>query len=173
MKDSLDLKPLVLSLFFGVLLIWFDFGDASPLSGSVGNLDHILGARLWYPTEVFLPLASIVVFLLFGKVSFDIGKNDRSDGFSPRAISLTTNVKSLIPAFLYLVLLVLIDIDDISKVLGIHSSLSASNLSPGYWLPMEAIYPVGSMIAFIAFGKACYDFGRHGASRVAPKVDNP
>ena len=141
--------------------MWLDFSDSFPLQGSVGNLDQIFGAGLWYPTEAFLLIASVLVFVFFGKSLFDLGMEDRADGISPRALSLAKSLKTLALFLLYAVLLVLVDIDDILKVLGIQSSLRLSVLSPGYWLPIEVIYPVASIAVFILFGKACYEIGRY------------
>ena len=59
-----------------MLLILMDFNDNSPISLSIGNLDQIFGQRMWYPVEAIYPLASIAIFLLFGLVCKDIGKNE-------------------------------------------------------------------------------------------------
>ena len=55
----------------------------------------------------------------------------------------------------YLSLLGLDDLDDISKVLNLHLILVAN-----YWFAMEAIYPIGSVIVFLVFGKIAYEIGR-------------
>jgi hypothetical protein len=48
-------------------------------------------------------------------------------------------------------MLALDELDDISKVLGLHLGI----LTAGYWFVMQAVYPVGSVIAFLLFGRAC------------------
>lgn len=148
-------KQLLLSVVFGILLIWMDFNDVSPVSDSVGNLDQILGHQLWHPTEVFLPLVSIVVFFLLGRHFVSVGKAESADSRSSVSV-----VKPLALFVVYLVLLILVDIDDILKVLNIPSNLQLSSQSPGYWLLMEAVYPIASMVVFIAFGKMCFEYGR-------------
>lgn len=148
---------MAISVLFGMLLLWMDFSDASPLSGTIGNLDHVFGNAMWHPLEVLLPLASIALFLLSGKVFLDIGKSEaRANPTGPRF-----SIARLIVLFLiYGGLLVLIDLDDILKILHVQSNLRVSNLSPGYWIPIEIIYPVFSLVVFTAFGRACFEFGK-------------
>ncbi|MDG6994647.1 MAG: hypothetical protein JRN52_01885 [Nitrososphaerota archaeon] len=162
MRDSrfLDTQPIILSLLFGILLLWLDFSDSAPLNPFMGNLDHVFGNQLWYPTEAFLPVVSLAVFLLFGRVCFGIGRDGTGSERSRISKSLFGSAKSLATVSLYILLLILIDIDDILKVLGIPSHLRVSADSPSYWLPMQFIYPLGSMVLFIAFGKACFEIGK-------------
>jgi hypothetical protein len=73
--QNLNFKTLILSLVLGMLLILVDFSD-SWISGSIGNLDQIFGANLWHPLEIIYSLASITVFLLFGRACFVSGKKE-------------------------------------------------------------------------------------------------
>jgi hypothetical protein len=126
------MKSEVLTLAFGVLLILLTFGD-SHLAHNVGNLDVIFGHVFWPLSDVVYFLASIVVFLLYGKVSGGL------------RISLLT-----IAVFVsYLVALSLISLDDISVVL--HLSLV---LTKSYWVVVEWLYPLYSIFALFAFGRA-------------------
>ena len=143
---------MILSLVFGMLLILMDFGDHSPFSVAVGNLDQIFGPSMWHPVEVIYPLASIAVFLLFGFVCKNIGKKEPKK--TERRLSYTVLFAAITLLF-YLSLLALDDLDDISKILNLHLILGAS-----YWFAMEAIYPIGSIILFLLFGKILYNIGR-------------
>ncbi len=154
-KDPFPWKPLLLSVVFGILLLWMDYNDVSPVFDSVGNLDQILGPQMYPFTEGFLPLASIVVFILLGKYFIDAGKG-KSTGLRSHASVL----KPLFFFLVYIVLLILIDIDDILKALNIPSALQLSTQSPGYWLVMQAVYPIASIVVFMAFGKLCYEHGK-------------
>ena len=55
-----------LALVFGMLIILIIFGDAAQVSW-VGNLDTIFGLTYWHLMDVIYHLASIMVFLLYGK----------------------------------------------------------------------------------------------------------
>jgi hypothetical protein len=57
----------ILAFLFGALLIFVTFGDAH-IYYVIGNLDTILGHAFWLPLDIFYPLASIAVFLLYGWV---------------------------------------------------------------------------------------------------------
>ena len=63
----MGLKSEILALSFGMLIILLTFGD-SHLVAHVGNLDTIFGLAFWKPLDVLFVLASILVFLLYGKV---------------------------------------------------------------------------------------------------------
>jgi hypothetical protein len=60
-------KSEVLALAFGALLIFVTFGDAH-IYWFIGNLDTIFGLTFWRVLDVFYPVASAVVFLLYGWV---------------------------------------------------------------------------------------------------------
>ncbi len=151
----MNFKPLILCMIFGMLVVLLDFSDTSPMLSWVGNLDHIFGSSFWYPMEVILPLASIATFILFGRECFDSGKAEGTLAFS-----FPKNIKALLPLLLFLVLLGMIYVDDILKVLGIDSALRVPEQSPYYWLPMMAIYPIGSIALFFVFGKVCFDLAK-------------
>ena len=146
-----------------------DFNDSYPLFSEVGNLDHLLGHTFWHTLEVIYPLGLIVILLLFGKLSYDMGtmmmmKQQNNVGKTSQTPSSTTNkfnnLKVIAPLILLLILLVLIDLDDILKVLGISSALRVSSQSVFYWLPVELlIFPLGSLFVYMLFGKMCYEKG--------------
>lgn len=59
-------KREILALVFGMLIILIIFGDA--LQGdNAGNLDTVFGQAYGHLMDVIYPLASILVFLLYGK----------------------------------------------------------------------------------------------------------
>ena len=93
----MGLKSEIIALTFGILLILLTFGDAH-LVGSVGNLDTIFGLAFWKPLDVVYSLASIVVFLLYGKVKG----------------GLRFNVVTMLVLLSYLFALALISLDDIA-----------------------------------------------------------
>jgi hypothetical protein len=126
------LKSEILALAFGMLLILLTFGD-SHLVGYVGNLDTIFGLAFWKLSDVLYPFASIVVFLLYGKVKG----------------GLRFNVVTVLVFLSYLFALALISLDDIILVLRLQTTLPKD-----YWIPVEWLYPIYSSIAFLIFGKA-------------------
>jgi hypothetical protein len=128
----MGLKTEITALAFGVLLILLTFGD-SHLVGYVGNLDTIFGLALWKPLDVLYPLASITVFLLYGKVKG----------------GLRLNLTIALIFLSYIFAIALISLDDISLVLKLHLTLSKD-----YWIAVEWFYPVYSIIAFFVFGRA-------------------
>ncbi|HXQ91806.1 MAG TPA: hypothetical protein VN739_02275 [Nitrososphaerales archaeon] len=147
----MNFKPVILSLAFGTLLILMDFNDNSPLSLGIGNLDQIFGPSMWHAVEVIYPLASIAVFLLFGLVCRNIGRKE------PQKTAKRLSYQMLLAAItlvFYLLLLGLDGLDDFSKALNLHLILGAN-----YWFAMEAIYPIGSIILFLIFGKIAYEVG--------------
>jgi len=124
-------KTEITAVCFGMLLILLTFGDAH-LVGWVGNLDTIFGLALWKPVDVFYPLASILVFLLYGKLRG----------------SLRPNLPTALIFISYLFALALISLDDISQVLSLHLTMSRD-----YWIAVEWFYPLYSIIAFFLFGR--------------------
>jgi hypothetical protein len=127
----MGLKSEIIALAFGALLILLTFGD-SHLVGHVGNLDVIFGHVFWKPLDVLYPLASIAVFLLYGKVKG----------------GLRFNVVTTLVFLSYLFALALISLDDISLVLNLQVTLSKD-----YWIAVEWFYPIYSSIAFFVFGR--------------------
>ncbi len=127
-----SLKSEILTLTFGMLLILVTFGD-SPIVSYVGNLDTIFGIASWKVMEVVYPVASIAVFLLYGRVNGGIRINKVTIG-----IFLT-----------FLVALALISIDDIGRVLKLAISPSET-----YWVAIQWFYPIYSAVAFFIFGRA-------------------
>jgi hypothetical protein len=143
-----------------MVLVVLDFSDVSPIDVNVGNLDHLFGATFWHPMEVILPILLIVLFLTFGLVSFNSGKLEKATTTTMRPVSSQDKIKALLLLIGFGVLLFLIDLDDILKVLGISSPLRVSTQSPYYWLPMEAIFPIGSILLFFLFAKLCFALGK-------------
>jgi hypothetical protein len=122
----------ILSLLFGVLLILVTFGDAH-IDLTVGNLDTIFGLGFWRALDVFYPLASIVVFLLYGRV---------------KGNGLKTNAKTVFLFASFIIVLLLVNLDDLMPSLNV--TLEPSNI---YWIIISWVYPVYSSIAFFLFGK--------------------
>ena len=127
----MGLKSEIIALTFGALLVLLTFGD-SPLAHNVGNLDTIFGHDLWKPLDVMYPLASIAVFLLYGKAKG----------------SLKFNVATMLVFLSYLFALALISLDDIALVLNLQITLPKD-----YWIAVEWFYPICSSIAFFIFGR--------------------
>jgi len=121
-----------MALAFGLLIILLTFGD-SHLVAYIGNLDTILGLAFWKPLDVLYPLASILVFLLYGKAKG----------------GLRFNALTVLVFLSYLFALALISLDDIVLVLKLQVTLSKD-----YWIAVEWFYPIYSIIAFFLFGKA-------------------
>jgi hypothetical protein len=128
----MDWKSEIIPFSFGALLILVTFGDAH-LVGTVGNLDTILGTAFWKPLDVLYALASIVVFLLYGKVKG----------------GLRFNAVTVLVLLSYLFALVLISLDDVGLILNLHIAMAK-----GYWTAVEWFYPIYSSIAFFIFGRA-------------------
>jgi hypothetical protein len=95
-------------------------------------LDAIFGHAFWPLIDIAYPLASVVVFLLYGKVKGGLR-------ISPLTISIF---------FTYLAALGLISLDDITAFLHIPITLTKD-----YWVSIEWFYPVYSSIAFFMFGR--------------------
>lgn len=130
--EGMRLKTEVLALAFGALLIFVTFGDAH-LARNVGNLDVIFGSTLWQSLDAAYPIASIAVFLLYGKAK---------GGFR-------INMLTVAMLLTYLIALALISIDDIAMVLNFSITLTKT-----YWVAIEWFYPIYSSIAFFIFGEA-------------------
>lgn len=130
--ENMGLKSEIIGLTFGVLLILLTFGD-SHLVGNVGNLDTIFGIAFWKPLDALYPLASIVVFLLYGKIKG----------------GLRFNAMTMLVFISYLFALALISLDDIALVLKLQITLPKD-----YWIGVEWFYPIYSSIAFFIFGRA-------------------
>jgi hypothetical protein len=130
--EDMGLKSEIIALIFGVLLVLLTFGDAH-LVVYVGNLDTIFGLAFWKLLDVLYVLASILVFLLYGKVKG----------------SLRFNVVTMLVFLSYLFALALISLDDIALALKLQMTLSK-----GYWIAIEWFYPIYSSIAFFIFGRA-------------------
>jgi hypothetical protein len=128
----MSFKSEALALAFGALFILLTFGDAH-LSRSVGNLDVIFGGGFWPWLDVVYPLASIAVFLLYGWVK---------GGLRIGVLTVAVFVS-------YLLALAFVSLDDIAVVL--HLSLG---LTKAYWVVVEWLYPLYSIVAFFIFGRA-------------------
>lgn len=131
-NKRISFKREILALAFGMLLILIAFGD-NRLFWNIGNLDTIFGSAYWRLLDLLYPLASILVFLLYGKAKGGIRIN-------------TLTVATFLS---YLIVLALVIIDDIAIVLNLPIIRTVS-----YWTIMEWIYPIYSCIAFFIFGQA-------------------
>lgn len=126
-------KSEILALVFGMLLILVTFGDAAQVDW-VGNLDTIFGLNYWRFMDVIYPLATIIVFLLYGAVK---------GGIQIRPA----------PVLLFLALaaaLVMISIDDFFEVID-----RPITLSPVYWAAARWIYLLVAAGSFLSFGWVC------------------
>jgi hypothetical protein len=135
---GLSLKSEVLTFFFGMLLILVTFGDSrfhiGTVGTNIGNLDSILGQRLWPVLDVVFPLATIAVFLLYGW-----SKQER----------LRIDLQTAFLFLSFLAALTLIIVDDIADVarLTVH-------LPQLYWSIVSLVFPIYSALSFFLFGKA-------------------
>src|SRR3989304_10041068 len=126
------LRSEIIALVFGMLLILETFGDA-PLVWYIGNLDTIFGLAFWKFLDVAYPVASIVVFLLYGKAKGGIRVNKVTVGLFAS----------------YLFALALMSLDDTIIVLQLSIVLTK-----GYWVAIQWFYPIFSIVAFFLFGRA-------------------
>jgi hypothetical protein len=126
-------KSEILALVFGMLLVLVTFGDAAQLD-RVGNLDTIFGDNFWRSMDVIYPLATIIVFLLYGAVR---------GGIQIRPLSVLIFLA-------FAAALVMIIIDDIFEVLN-----HPVTLSPTYWAAARWTYPLVAGASFLAFGWVC------------------
>jgi hypothetical protein len=122
----------ILAFAFGTLLIFLTFGD-NYLSRNIGNLDTIFGHGLWPILDIVWPVATIAIFLLYGRE-----KGNR----------LKINPTTVLLFLSFLTVLTLIDADDIAFVLRIPF-----NEPKTYWNVVMWVYPVYSFVAFFLFGK--------------------
>ncbi len=130
-----------LAFLFGVLLILVTFGDdhISVFTGiPTGNLDTIFGHRLWPVMDVVYPLATLVVFVLYGWVT---GRG------------LKINTATVLVFLSFVLVLGLFNIDDLVIVLGKVGIQVPINPSQGYWAAMSLIYPLYGTLTFFGFGK--------------------
>jgi hypothetical protein len=133
LPDKMSWKSEALALAFGMFIILIIFGDSTSING-VGNLDTIFGQRFWPWMDVIYPLASVIIFLGYGK--------------SKGAIKLRP--KSSLLFLIFLASLILIQFDDIFVVINhpIH-------LSDEYWTTARWIYFVVAISSLFTFGKEC------------------
>jgi hypothetical protein len=125
------MKSELLALAFGMLIILITFGDAH-LESQVGNLDTIFGLTFWKALDVVYPVASLVVFLLYGRQ-----KN-----------SLRVTLRTAVIFLSYLAVLSLICLDDVAIALNLPV-----NPPVQYWIVMEWGYPIYAIVAFFLFGR--------------------
>jgi hypothetical protein len=125
-------KSEIIAFAFGVLLILVTFGDGH-IYWFVGNLDTIFGLVFWRALDTFYPLASIVIFLLYGWVKVD---------------RLKINSVTVLLFASFVAVLALIYIDDIVQLMKL-------NMLPQrlYWTVITWAYPFYSSIAFFLFGR--------------------
>jgi hypothetical protein len=130
---KLNLKDDVLAILFGMLIILITFGD-NRVHPWVGNLDQIFGQSFWRFMDVLYPLASVTIFLLYGKAKG----------------GLRIHVLTVLIFFVFLMVLSMMIIDDMFVVL--HHSIK---LPDNYWGIASWIYPLVSITVFLAFGWIC------------------
>ena len=132
-KVKENLKTEVLALIFGVLIILITFGD-NRVYDFVGNLDIIFGLSFWRAMDVLYPLASIVVFLLYGAAKGGI----------------RIHMLTILAFIIFLMALFMMIIDDIFIAVGISIELPHI-----YWVVVSGVYPFVSAVLFLAFGWLC------------------
>ena len=134
----MNLKREWLALAFGMIVIFIIFGDAVPVQPGglteIGNLDTAFGLAYWRLVDIALPIASVVVFLLYGKAC---GK-----------IRVDLKTGSIITAFLLALILVILD--DMFVVVG-HPII----LPETYWVVARWVYLFVSTSMFFVFGSVC------------------
>ncbi len=140
-------KSELLALVFGMLTILIIFGDGLPGQG-VGNLDTVFGQAYWPLMDVVYPLASIIVFLLYGRVKGSIH------------IHISTTL--LFVAFLAGILIM--QFDDLFVVIGHPIKLSWT-----YWAVARWSYLVISTSTFITYGWVCHKMKKQQAVPNLPK----
>ena len=121
------------ALFFGMVVILIIFGDNRPIP-YVGNLDVIFGRGLWPVMDVIYPVASIALFLLYG----------RSKG------PLKIKPGSIWPFLIFLAAALMIQIDDIFQAL--HHTIV---LPDTYWTAARWLYFIIAVGTFFSFGAIC------------------
>ena len=124
-----------LALVFGVLIILIVFGDTAQLSW-VGNLDTIFGVAFSSLMDIIYPLASIVIFILYGKAKG----------------SLHLQRSSIMLFVAFLIAILIMQFDDIFEVLN-HPII----LPVIYWTIARWLYLFTALITFFAFGRSCKD----------------
>jgi hypothetical protein len=133
-RMQINFKREFLAFLFGALVILLNFGDGHT-GPTIGNLDTIFGVLLWPLMDIIYPLASIYVFITYGRA--------KSNGV------LKFNVKTAIPLIAYLLAIFLLSIDDVSLVLNLGLGFPKA-----YWIAIMWLYPAISFLAFFSFGQA-------------------
>lgn len=128
-----------LALVFGMLIMLVIFGDAVYIHQpeglqQVGNLDTLFGNSFWPLMDVLIPIASLAVFLLYGKA---------------RGV-IKLNVQTVALLVIFLISLMSMIIDDFALVLG-----HAFTLSDTYWAVARWLYPLIAASTFLGFGRVC------------------
>lgn len=131
----MDWKSEILALVFGVLIILIIFGDAAQLSW-VGNLDTIFGVTYSSLMDIIYPLASIVIFFLYGKTKGN----------------LDLKLRSIVLFVAFLIAILIMQFDDIFEVLN-HPII----LPVIYWTIARWVYLFTALTTFFAFGRSCKD----------------
>jgi hypothetical protein len=126
-------KGEVLALLFGLLMVLEIFGDRVMVQGVevAGNLDTIFGHALWPFLDMFYPLASIVVFLLYGQT------NGR----------IQFNLRSILIFLAFLAAIIIMQFDDFFVVF--RYSITLPDL---YWTIARVVYLFTAAGTFFAFG---------------------
>jgi intracellular septation protein A len=133
--DNMNWITEALALVFGMLILLIIFGDSTPIPiKGVGNLDTIFGHKFWRLMDVIYPLASVIVFLGYGK----------SKG------AIRFRFTSTLLCLIFLFSIVLMQFDDIVAVFN-----HPIQLSNGYWTAVRWIYFITAISTFLTFGKEC------------------
>ncbi len=124
------------AFIFGLLVILEIFGDQVLVKGVevAGNLDTIFGTTFWPLMDLLYPLASIAVFLLYGRAKGGI----------------RFNTKSILSLFGFLAAIVIMQFDDFFVVF--RNTITLPGL---YWTLARLVYLFAATGTFFAFGSAC------------------
>ena len=125
-------KSEILALTFGMLMILVIFGDQAQIG--VGNLDTIFGQNLYPLMDVIYPLASMAIFILYGKSSGKIEFRFRSN----------------LLLFTFLAAQIVIQLDDIFAVFS--HPIALPNV---WWLAARLLYLFIAPVTFFTFGVTC------------------
>jgi hypothetical protein len=134
MSQKVSWQSEFFALVFGILMVLVLFGDKTQIA-EVGNLDCIFGQALGHLMDVIYPIASMAIFILYGKSKGVIKFRD----------------KSILWLLTFFAGQVIIQFDDIYSVVFNHT-ITLPNI---WWTMARILYFVIAVVTFFAFGAAC------------------
>ena len=132
----MNFKTEFLAFAFGIVLVLITFGDnylGYFLGLPVGNLDTVLGLRLWPYLDATYFIATILFFLLYGRA---------------KAKRFAFRLSTILVFLSFLAVLILMSIDDIASVAN-----QSFHPPETYWLVMTFVYPVYGTFSFFLYGR--------------------